>query len=141
MPYFAAVFMVPLAFICGVVALVRGRKGLGVAALLLATLGLVGVFATSQQISNIMKNPFAPNALTSSGSAPVVTMAEYQQISDGMTYDEVTAIIGAPGKELSSSNVAGYSTVMYMWSNEGGSNMNAMFQNGKLINKAQMGLP
>jgi hypothetical protein len=88
-----------------------------------------------------MKNPFAPNAYNSSGSAPVVTMAEYQQVSDGMSYAEVTAIIGSPGQELSSSNVAGYSTVMYMWSNAGGSNMNAMFQNDKLVNKAQMGLP
>jgi len=29
---------------------------------------------------------------------------------------------------------------MYQWVNPGGSNMNAMFQNNKLIEKAQFGL-
>ena len=29
---------------------------------------------------------------------------------------------------------------MYMWQNSDGSNMNAMFQNDKLVNKAQFGL-
>jgi hypothetical protein len=29
---------------------------------------------------------------------------------------------------------------MYSWQNDSGSNMNAMFQNGKLVNKAQLGL-
>jgi len=42
-----------------------------------------------------------------------------------MSYSEVTAIIGSPGQELSRSNLAGYTTVMYSWSNSNGSNMNA----------------
>jgi hypothetical protein len=35
----------------------------------------------------------------------------------------------------------GYVSVMYIWKNSDGSNMNALFQNGKLLNKAQFGLP
>ena len=62
----------------------------------------------------------------------MVTLSEYEQIRDGMGYGEVTTIIGTPGQELSRSELAGYSTVMYSWSNPNGSNMNAMFQNGKL---------
>lgn len=73
--------------------------------------------------------------------APVVTLAEYERISEGMTYAEVTAIIGEPGEELSRSHLAGYTTVMWSWSNADGSNMNAMFQNDGLITKAQLGLP
>ena len=30
---------------------------------------------------------------------------------------------------------------MYSWKNANGSNMNAMFQDGRLISKAQFGLP
>jgi hypothetical protein len=57
-----------------------------------------------------------------------------------MSYQEVVAIIGEPGKEMSSSNVAGYHTVMYGWNAWTGAGMNAMFQNGKLVTKAQFGL-
>ena len=36
--------------------------------------------------------------------------------------------------------MAGVSSVMYQWVNADGSNMNAMFQNDRLVSKAQMGL-
>lgn len=71
---------------------------------------------------------------------PVVTRREYEQVNDGQTYEEVTAIIGQPGREISSSDLAGMRTVMYSWSNADGSNMNAMFQDGKLVTRAQFGL-
>jgi len=71
----------------------------------------------------------------------VVTAAEFDMIREGMTYQQVVGIIGAPGEQMSSSDIAGYRTVMYSWTNSSGSNMNAMFQNGKLIQKAQFGLP
>jgi hypothetical protein len=72
---------------------------------------------------------------------PVVTKGEFDRIADGMTYEQVVQIIGAPGEVLSSSDMAGTKTVMYAWKNSNGSNMNAMFQNGALITKAQFGLP
>jgi predicted RNA-binding Zn-ribbon protein involved in translation (DUF1610 family) len=75
------------------------------------------------------------------GSPPVVTIAEYERIQEGMTYDQVSAIIGEAGEEISRSDIAGYRTVMYAWKNSNGSNMNAMLQNGRLITKAQFGLP
>ena len=73
--------------------------------------------------------------------AEVVTMAEYDRIQKGMSYGQVTAIIGTAGTETSRSDLAGYSTIMYSWKNSNGSNMNAMFQNGALVMKAQYGLP
>lgn len=76
-----------------------------------------------------------------------VTKAEYLRIQDGMSYREVTGIIGSPGDELSSTTmdaIPGITprivTTMYSWANDDGSNMNAMFQNDKLISKAQFGL-
>jgi uncharacterized protein DUF3862 len=70
----------------------------------------------------------------------IVTKAKYDSVQAGMSYDQVRAIMGDPGEEISQSDIAGYTSVMYAWKNSNGSNMNALFQNGKLINKAQFGL-
>lgn len=140
MPYFATVFLVPAALVCGVVALVRKQKSLGVVVMLLAVVGLIGIATVSNQINDVLEDPFSPSATFQSDDSPVVTLAEYEQLRGGMTYEEAVAVIGTPGEELSRSEVAGYTTVMYTWSNAGGSNMNAMFQDGALITKAQLGL-
>ncbi|KKK94050.1 hypothetical protein LCGC14_2686760, partial [marine sediment metagenome] len=71
---------------------------------------------------------------------PGATRAKYARIKTGMSYAEVVAIIGTSGEELSRSELAGHTTVMYQWKGTGISNMNAMFQNGGLITKAQFGL-
>lgn len=87
--------------------------------------------------TGIQDLPATPTAPT---TPPVVTRAEYDQVQNGMTYDQAQAIIGEPGHELSRSEFGQMETVMYSWSNADGSNMNAMFQDGKLMNKAQFGL-
>jgi hypothetical protein len=74
---------------------------------------------------------------------PAVTMANFNRLRMGMSYAQVTAIIGEPSQEMSRVEVAGTETVMYMWEADGitfGGNMNAMFQNGRLVSKAQFGL-
>jgi hypothetical protein len=140
MPYFAAVFLVPAAFLCGVIAFKRGQRRLGGAGVVLALIGLISIVYVSQQISNITRDPFAPNALTGGGASPIVTLTEYEQVRDGMSYAQTVGIIGAAGNEMSRSELAGFTTVMYGWSNSNGSNMNAMFQSDRLVNKAQFGL-
>jgi len=74
------------------------------------------------------------------GSA--ATLAEYNRIHVGMSYDEVREIIGAQGTEMSRNRTGGITTVMYSWPGAGivGANMNAIFQGGKLVDKAQFGL-
>ncbi|PSJ57400.1 hypothetical protein C7I85_22715 [Mesorhizobium soli] len=58
-----------------------------------------------------------------------------------MSYTQAVLVLGCKGDELSQSEMAGFVTVMYMWDGSGfGGNMNAMFQNGRLIAKAQFGL-
>ncbi len=87
------------------------------------------------------KPPADPVKPKLSKPAPSITKAKYRKIQNGMTYDEVFSIIGEHGEELSSNQIAGIHTVMLMWKNPDGSNMNATFQNGKLVQKAQFGLP
>lgn len=73
-------------------------------------------------------------------STPVVTMAEFNGLKTGMTYEQAVAVIGARGEKISRTELAGIATVMYGWKSADGSNMNAMFQTNRLINKAQFGL-
>jgi hypothetical protein len=67
--------------------------------------------------------------------------AEFGRISEGMTYEQVVSIIGTSGELIISNEIDGIKTMMYSWKNANGSNINAIFQNGKLIQKAQLGLP
>lgn len=86
--------------------------------------------------------PSTARPASSPPNTSAITRAEYEAIQPGMTYDEVVEIIGGPGEEISSSSLGGFTTVMYSWRGSGslGANANAMFQNGRLISKAQFGL-
>ena len=74
--------------------------------------------------------------------ATTITAAEFNQISTGMSQADVEAIIGGAGQLISENEIAGTRTQMFQWEGEGGfgANANAMFQDGKLIQKAQFGL-
>jgi hypothetical protein len=106
-----------------------------VAAVFFGLIGYAVMFAPSSTSS-----PTASSARLFKALEPTVTMAKFSSLQTGMTYPQAVEIIGAPGEEMSHSEIAGYATVMYAWKNPGGSNMNAMFQNGALVNKAQFGL-
>ena len=69
-----------------------------------------------------------------------ITAEEYARLYDGMSYSQAVAVIGEPGEETSRTDMAGYVTVAYSWKNYDGSNAIVMFQNDKLVSKAQFGL-
>lgn len=70
----------------------------------------------------------------------VVSLQEYKKMKTGMSYSDVYDILDGPGQERSSSNIGGIVTISYQWSNEDGSNVLAIFQNDRLVQKAQAGL-
>lgn len=107
--------------------------------ILLVTVGIWMYYTQVFSVSTNSGRTVLPQTIIN--SPPVVTKAEYDRIAEGMTYEQVRGIIGATGEELARNNIAGIETVMYSWMNSNGSNMNAMFQNGKLMQKAQFGLP
>ena len=105
---------------------------------ILAGFVVLGIFAWN---SGILKTSSETTSSTSSASQSQITLAKYNQLKDDMTYTEVIKILGKPGTEISSSSVGGIKTVMIQWEADSfGANMNAMFQNGKLVSKAQFGL-
>ena len=76
-----------------------------------------------------------------------LTLSNYYQLQSNMTYEEVIAIVGPPSREVSRNFMEGVQgvmssveTVMYVWEETWGANMNAIFQNGRLRSKAQFGL-
>ncbi len=75
-------------------------------------------------------------------NSPSMSMAEFNQIASGMTYETVVAIVGGPGELISEASLAGIVTRMYMWDGAGslGANANAMFQNNSMVSKSQFGL-
>ncbi|MFA7327960.1 MAG: DUF3862 domain-containing protein [Candidatus Ratteibacteria bacterium] len=80
-------------------------------------------------------------------TSDAVTMEKFNKIENGMSYREVVGIIGSEGELMSQNHMDGVTgvmnsidTAMYGWKNKYGSNMNATFQNDKLMSKAQFGL-
>jgi hypothetical protein len=73
---------------------------------------------------------------------PIVTLAEYNELTYGMTYDQVVAIVGSEptnqGSVTAGTNAA--SVVVYEWVNHDDSKMVCTFENLILILKAQVNL-
>ncbi|MGX7596336.1 DUF3862 domain-containing protein [Planococcus plakortidis] len=73
----------------------------------------------------------------------VLTSEKYDQITSGMSYEEVVEIIGSEGTVMSETGEAGseFHTVMYEWDTDGFmSAANFMFQGNKLQSKSQIGV-
>lgn len=76
-----------------------------------------------------------------------LTIEKYNRIQHGMSYDQISRLLEQPGQEQSSSHIPGITgvtgsitTKIYGWQNKDGSNIIVMFQNDRVINKAQFGL-
>ena len=90
------------------------------------------------------ETPAATEEPAEAENNPGISKAEFDQIENGMTYEEVVQIIGGEGEVLSEVGEKGTDlyTVMYKYDGESGlgANANFTFQNNKLQAKAQFGL-
>ena len=118
-------------------------------------LGLIGAFIViyffgSRPLQKTMKENAkrAESALQEAQKyAPIITYEDYKQINNGMSYRHTCLIIGFAGKESARNSIDAIpgvmdsvETIVYEWHNNDGSNINVVFQNDKLIQKAQYGL-
>lgn len=82
----------------------------------------------------------------SSKNLPGMSMDEFEQIKNGMTYEQVTQIVGATGEIVVETGTPGdkFYTVTYQFKGDGdiwvNANAQLIFQGGKLTTKTQMGL-
>lgn len=85
-----------------------------------------------------------PKTVVHPPNSPSMSKGEFITIQNGMTYDEVTSIVGGRGELLSEYGTPGSKnyTASYSYEGEGsvGANALLMFQNGKLKSKSQHGL-
>ncbi len=106
---------------------------------------VVGCRPSNENVSTV-KESKPENAVVTPEATPEpaeneITMEKFNRLKTGMSYKEAVEILGAEGEVLSESEIGGTKTVMYSWAGSSfASSMNAMFQNNKLISKAQMGL-
>lgn len=75
---------------------------------------------------------------TTSGEA--MTEDTFNQIENGMTYDEVIALIGAEGELVSESEIDGITTAMYQWDAGDYGVVMITFQDDTVVNISQMGV-
>ncbi|WP_346916610.1 DUF3862 domain-containing protein [Clostridium sp.] len=68
-----------------------------------------------------------------------ITLDKYNQVTEGMTYDEVKAILGE-GQLTSKIKIMDTESIIYSWINKDGSNANFTFSGDKLDMKAQFNL-
>lgn len=108
-------------------------------AVIIAAIGIGSVSNNDTSTTNTTITPKQKEAPAKKEDKEV-TLKEFNEIKTGMSYDEVVKIVGFEGEESSMNELAGIKTIMYTWSNPTFSNMNATFQNDKLVSKAQFGL-
>jgi ribosomal protein L24E len=73
---------------------------------------------------------------------PTMSLAEYNTIQVGYSYEQVVSLVAGPGVLISQSTVVGNVTRTYKWIGEGlpGANANVTFRNDHAISKSQFGL-
>ena len=70
-----------------------------------------------------------------------VTLEQYNQVQDGMTYDEVVSIFGGKETSSSESEVAGIKSQIMTWNGNGTFSVVSIgFTDGKVSSKSQTGL-
>jgi hypothetical protein len=95
----------------------------------------------SQLARNNVELQAARSNVYALGMDPEFSLEKFGSIRNGMSYGEVVAVIGFEGAESARNNIAGHETVAYVWHGQHtNANMNAMFQDGKLVSKAQAGM-
>lgn len=75
-----------------------------------------------------------------SADGGTVSLADFNKIKTGMTYDAVVEILGQEGEQVSSSDVGNYKTETFKWSGENYSFIIVTVQNDKVIFKSQANL-
>ena len=118
---------------------VTQKRGPIVASAVVTLIVIIGMVAWVLKTSS-RYNPHETATVGVVRIRPEITLDQFLSLPDGASYNHVTALLRDPGIEVSRNNIAGYLTVMYQWENADGSNMNAMFQNDRLVSKSQAGL-
>lgn len=81
-----------------------------------------------------------PKTTTSSSDSGDLTMANYEKIKNGMTYDEVSELLGSKGEETRSSTAGKSEYKSYKWEGDKYKRIYVNFRDDKVNSKSQSGL-
>ncbi len=76
----------------------------------------------------------------SQGGGEGLTLAAFDAVLEGMSYEEVCVLLGGEGELLSSVEDGELFTEIYSWSDGGGASATVVFENGGMASKTQVGL-
>lgn len=94
------------------------------------------ITVTTQDGIVTAKNDVRVNTTTSN-----ITLDIFNQITVGMTYEEVKALIGSDGTLMTDTDIGGVQSTMYMWkAADGIGSASIMFQNDAVVSGSQTGL-
>lgn len=74
------------------------------------------------------------------GEDSALTMAAFESVAEGMSYEEVCALLGGEGELLSSVEDGGALTDIRSWSDGQGASVTVVFEDGLAASKTQTGL-
>lgn len=97
---------------------------------------------------SIRRKPTPPKAAPAANPKPApkpkrryITLREFNQLELGMSYKEVVKVLGREGKENSRMELLGTTTTSYEWGEGLGGVVILTFENDRLSNRMQFGLP
>ncbi len=77
---------------------------------------------------------------STSDSKAGLTLEKFNQLQNGMKYEEVVKILGSDGVETSNYSSGSFKTTTYKWEGENYARVTATFRNGELTTKMQSNL-
>lgn len=103
---------------------------------------VLGVLATIRNGSGDAVVPASDEVRPAAATKCGATLAEFYRLEIGMPYAAARDIIGCEGEILSQVSLGGTNSVMVSWNAQTTmfGNMNATFQNGRLVSRAQFRL-
>jgi len=81
-----------------------------------------------------------PKTTTSSSDSGDLTMASYEKITNGMSYDDVVKLLGSKGEETRSSTIGKIELKSYKWEGDNYKRIYVNFRDDKVNSKTQSGL-
>ena len=80
----------------------------------------------------------SPNNIIKNTYKDEITLAEFNEVDIGMTYNEVKGILGKHGELSNETSISGYTSKMYTWSNGAfGGSVTILFSNEEVSSKSQ----
>jgi len=114
--------------------------GLMVLILVVSGCGLLGKKDETKTGNTTVSNTTTKTETTTEKSASNLTLEKFNQLQNGMKYDEVVKTLGSNGTETSSFSSGSLKTVTYKWEGEKYARITAVFKNDALNSKIQSGL-